>query len=893
MISPFGTLRQKYSAPDLLVERLHALEPSLARIEADPHTMWLAYDITRHLTDDQTRFHAIVWLVLLFAARSEGSTCLPYGKTLHPQIVEKIRLINGAEQPWLNDTDLNAFMNGPDIHGLLGGLADSVPMIRNQGRVYIQQTFREEAVLIQALLARAGGQELRAQDLAQEWHEVLKGVDPKPGPEQVAAIQSCLLHPFSVVSGGPGTGKTTGVVLHVMRALLRLDVKAEDIAIAAPTGKAANRMGEAIKDGLTRLESSGALTELDRTLLKIEAKTIHRLLGGFGRKRKYHSDFPLRAKIVIVDEASMIDVELMNALLAATPNSQMVLIGDPDQLPSVSVGAVFKDVLKTRLMEIPRAHLTVSHRMESGSEILNFAKWVNNPAGADHASARPFTNDLPTTGVAIIDPRTDDEQEDSTAYSPGELREFLDAWFKTHVALAKRTREVLMERPGEHWTPESEDHMREIFAHWGDAKLLCLTRGGQGGALRVNAELHRLFTGKKSAHFEAGEPVMMLRNDYNINVFNGDQGVVLKTRLGQEEKPKLRVVFKLGQKFEAFEIQNFEDSLELSYAMTVHKSQGSEFSHVGVVLPTQDIPLLTREIIYTGVTRAKKSVVIFGAPELLKKAADTPTYRFSGLVDISWDKPAAVKKRTSQKAYRALVERGTNRTIAEGRTVKALYTSGLRFLVENSLLQDVNLPYASGSKRNLISRTPIHVNGTEFVSPVEYEGYFMESHKGNAQAVDEFSKFLNHLGISVDVEILDATLMTLERFINGMHSQSPEVYDFVRRMAERVDAHPQLTSRFATKYWDICIGHQAILRINHSHGGSFSISELVNQLQKLKGPKATHHLVHSLADLSPSTTVIPRGALQVWDTHIHFHEVLPHEDRFWEIIEEFIQGEKL
>jgi exodeoxyribonuclease V alpha subunit len=410
--------------------------------------------------------------------------------------------------------------------------------------------------------------------------------------------------------------------------------------LAAPTGKAANRIAESMRD--SRLPRSDDLGTGDTFP---EPTTVHRLLGySPARKRfRYHRNNPLAARVVIVDEGSMLDLELTSHLLdAMRSDARLVILGDADQLPSVSAGAVFRDLLpasdEASFARVPKyARLTRSYRTEAGNDggnaIVRLARAIN--AGEMDLSAS-----MGNSGEGIITRRASAQQIDfagaewldETALSES----FLERWYSEQVsgdAADKDNRTFAALEAG--FAPQERDSMRELFRSVAQARILCITRMLDSGSERVNSLLHRRFAHDQGLlpereRFIVGEPVMMLRNDYERMLFNGDQGVVLRVqRPGYEAAPM--AVFPRGDNFVGFPIEALKEHLELCYAMTVHKAQGSEFEAVAVTVPDKDIPILTREILYTAVSRARRSVTIVGSKEIIAVGLARRIERYSGL----------------------------------------------------------------------------------------------------------------------------------------------------------------------------------------------------------------------------------------------------------------------
>lgn len=374
---------------------------------------------------------------------------------------------------------------------------------------------------------------------------------------------------FRVITGGPGTGKTWTATKIVGETSGR-------IAVAAPTGKAANRLQHS-------LEARG--------LSGLKATTLHRLLGvqSWTHEFRHNQDNPLPDDLVIVDEASMIPLDLMASLLRALrPDATLVLLGDADQLASVEAGAVLADICAAGGEHI--TVLTTSHRF----------------------GAHP--------GIGVL----------ASAANAGDSPVF-DAAFSTHSEI-------------ERVTFQAEDFAGRVLAGYApfvtalpdpaaalDAmqgfQVLCAVRAGEYGVERINGRIERVLAEAElidpAKRWYTGRPVMVTQNDYALGLFNGDIGVCVDGRAW----------FSIGGTLKSF-LPSRLPECETSFAMTVHKSQGSEFTHTVLVLPDQTNPVLTRELLYTGITRARERfTLILAENAVLDYALGHRTQRASGLAD--------------------------------------------------------------------------------------------------------------------------------------------------------------------------------------------------------------------------------------------------------------------
>jgi exodeoxyribonuclease V alpha subunit len=468
--------------------------------------------------------------------------------------------------------------------------------------------------------------------------------------EQESAVVRAATRRLTVVTGGPGTGKTS-VAVSVLRTLARLGVQPCEIALAAPTGKAAARLHESVRTQLAEIVNPSPEDAALRDLLPA-SRTLHRLLGfapSLGTFR-HHENNPLPEKAVVVDESSMIDLALFDRLLrAVSPGARLVLLGDADQLPSVEAGAVFRDLVPGAGAGAsdPRLRACVvlgkSWRMDAsdpaGRSILEAAGALKEGrAGEAGAEIRTRASELGFRGVEILEAPAGPERSEAAVLSG-----FLARWYERHVlsvpALATAARKVWTIPPG----PGEAAALEGLFSRLESFRLLCVTRG-EGrptGAAAVASVLHGLHgqatraasAEGSSPRFLPGEPVLVTENDYERSLFNGDQGVVLRVRSAPPGAGhRYMAVFRAGDGWIAHPIEALAGRLELAWAVTVHRAQGSEYDSVALVLPAEEgLPIVTRELLYTAVTRARSSVVLVGKAAVLAAGAKERVRRFSRL----------------------------------------------------------------------------------------------------------------------------------------------------------------------------------------------------------------------------------------------------------------------
>ena len=470
--------------------------------------------------------------------------------------------------------------------------------------------------------------------------------------EQQRAVSAALLGPTTLVTGGPGTGKTS-IVVAMLRGLSRLPGASEnpslDVALAAPTGKAADRMREAIASAL----ASGS-DPRDKALSEgLVPMTLHRLLGYQPDLDRYrhHAGSRLPFRCVVVDEASMLDTMLLARLVEAlAEDALLVLLGDPDQLPSVGAGSVLRDlgVLAKRFPTALRAaHLTESHRMvasdPAGAHVLSVARAVGRGQAPILSDARgegswqrvSALGEIPD-GASLFHPL-------AHPLGKGALGPWLDRWLESLAldATVATTRFAALAPEDERGGMDPTEQAIALAIHRAHAsRLLVITRGPgpRTGLASVNAYLgaryaervgRRSFSGHEPG---AGEPVVVIANDYLRGIYNGDTGIVVDAVL--EGRPTLALALSQRGRVRLLPMLDVAPLIERAWALTVHRAQGSEHERVALLLPEVDVPrLCTREIIYTAITRAKRAVQVVGDPALLAKAIERKERRETGLGD--------------------------------------------------------------------------------------------------------------------------------------------------------------------------------------------------------------------------------------------------------------------
>ena len=445
--------------------------------------------------------------------------------------------------------------------------------------------------------------------------------DPRSQEQRVAA-ETAVRRSFSVIAGGPGTGKTTTVA--AVLALLHEQAARQDrplrVALAAPTGKAAARLTEAVHRGAADLDVEPAVRD---TVLAAEASTIHRLLGrrpGSNSRFRHDRTNQLPHQVVIVDETSMVSLSLMARLIEAVrPSARLVLVGDPEQLVSVEAGAVLGDIVGDAAEEgfdpatAPTASAGIARGITVLRQVHRFSGAVGSLARAVQAGDGDSVVELLASGADGVAWVSEDAATSAAADAAVHGRVMGPA--ADVVAAARRGAAA-----------EALDAMQAV-------QLLCAHRRGPYGVsswrARIESWLHEAVDGYVPHGWYAGRPLLITENDYGLGLFNGDTGVVVEAdgRLQSAFERRGQIVLVSPTRLSA---------VETLYAMTIHKSQGSQFGEVVVVLPDESSPILTRELLYTAVTRAERAVTVVGTEAAVRHAVDRPVQRASGLRDRLW-----------------------------------------------------------------------------------------------------------------------------------------------------------------------------------------------------------------------------------------------------------------
>ncbi|KGY12502.1 exodeoxyribonuclease V subunit alpha [Vibrio tubiashii] len=472
---------------------------------------------------------------------------------------------------------------------------------------------------------------------------------------QKVAAAVALSKKFAVISGGPGTGKTT-TVTKLLAALIEQAHSSGDqsehaqtptIKLVAPTGKAAARLTESIGKAVAALPVAPELKQAIPT----EASTIHRLLGALpsSAEFRHNRDNPLHLDMLVVDEASMVDLPMMYKLIDALPkHARLILLGDKDQLASVEAGAVLGDICSFSQFGFSHGQAAQIARLTGYETLAHSANGLVSVADSLCMLKKSYRFDA-RSGIGQL----------AQAINAGSAQKVDWVWQRDFSDIAKfpidsqhynQMVQTLVAEYGDYLkrieTPQLDSVTNEletmpqrakaVLEQFARCRLLCAIREGDFGVTGLNQRIERALAARNLIQTQDelwyhGRPVMVSRNDHALGLYNGDIGICMLDDSGSE--PRLKVFFELPDGSVKSVLPSRVPEHETAYAMTIHKSQGSEFEHTLMILPPEFTPILTRELIYTGVTRAKKRLSLFVDEKVMKRGIKVRTERASGLIE--------------------------------------------------------------------------------------------------------------------------------------------------------------------------------------------------------------------------------------------------------------------
>lgn len=516
-----------------------------------------------------------------------GHSCFPIGMS--------------AAEIWPRESERPADL--PDAAGWAELIArsplskDGPIVLDGAGRLYLRRYWQLEQDIAQELALRSGTPPFVAED-AQWLSASLDRLFPgDPDSPQRSAARNALRHSVSLLCGGPGTGKTTtvaAIVALLVECRLRQGEAPPRVMLLAPTGKSAARLGEAVRGAKSRIEAeSEVLDEIPE-----QATTLHRALGmqRTGMRFRQSADRPLEADLLVVDEASMIDLGLMRQLLNATPRtSRLLIVGDPDQLTSVEAGSVLRDLVAASADSSWRGRVTQLTKTYRYDESQPLGQLVGAIREGDGARVEAL---LQGDGAGEV------------------------TWVSSAGLAAE------LDRAAAHWsTTLGSREPQEHFERRGRYVVLTPFRKGMVGTEKLGADvLARLGRAEGGSGEPSVRPIIIEENSHELKVYNGDFAMLVEGNRSiatvQSEADGFRDIAEAR-------LPRYSDA----FALSIHKAQGSEFDEVLLVLPNEDAPMLSRELLYTAVSRARNAVRIVGPKEVVMAALGRRARRDSGLRD--------------------------------------------------------------------------------------------------------------------------------------------------------------------------------------------------------------------------------------------------------------------
>jgi len=643
----------------------------------------LAYEQQTMLNEQQTA-HIELAALLVNMALGKGQTCLPLGHiawlSAYPNLAKHwqqhslesvIQSLQQAATVFTVSADNSANTN-------IANYANQ-PLVLKGENLYLARYYFYEHKVLEQIQARLNYEnQINDSELKQVLDLLFVPLENQIDWQKVAAASACLQN-FAVITGGPGTGKTT-TVTKLLSALLSLNPELS-IALAAPTGKAAARMTESIRGAKARA-TEGSLPHAER--IPDASFTLHRLLGWTPRGFRYNARQHLPFDCVVVDEASMVDLPMMSHLLAAlAPSARLILLGDRDQLASVEVGSVLADLCDAGEKHGPQpefaqrlrtitgydldayiehnnkplqnavAELRVSHRFDASSGIGQLAKAVNE--GNESAALNAFNT---FTDIAF------NELDESTEpfWQQAAWKQQIKDGFKCYAKALKQAAALNPETAlsqasvadefasdmSSVTSSPADEQAKAVFTAFDQFQVLVALRQGPYGVEQVNHHIASLLrsigvfnasTDSKEQAYKnvsdspwyIGRAIIVNKNNYDLGLFNGDIGIALPDETGQ-----LKVAFLSSEGGVRWLLPSRIPAHETAFAITVHKSQGSEFTQLCLLLPNKWKNVITRELIYTAITRAKKEFVLYSSQACWQQGISSRVERASGLRESLW-----------------------------------------------------------------------------------------------------------------------------------------------------------------------------------------------------------------------------------------------------------------
>jgi len=570
---------------------------------------WSKYILAQYSTDSGLDEQTLELVQEILLATTQGDSCIS-AEAQNTALLKPLIVAHDIEEP--------------DI--VEHSLAETVvaPFVQQHGLIYLYRYWQlERRLAIQ--VARLKQQKIQPVDVV-AFDQLLTD------PHQKAALTMVAGNAFNIITGGPGTGKT--YTLARIIAVLQQTLPDIRIAMAAPTGKAAQRMGEALQKSLSdpKLHSFGLNQH------QFNPMTLHRLLGlGNQHIPRFNLRQPLPYDVVVVDEASMLDLNLATMLFEAIPeHCRLILLGDANQLASVDVGSVLADLQNVQSLQHNRVNLQTSQRFKDGALIGKMAQFIQSQKNQSIDRTELLANFeqeiVEASALKPVELKANMQDVIQLEYLPEKI---LPADLTQYYQKLSLGFQAYFQSLNSYLTAEEPYHQIEAVTQAFDLyRILTAVRHGALGLNSLNHEMEKalfeyLPTLARYGDWYVGRPVMMSYNDYQLGLSNGDIGICLKHR---QHADQFEVYFPSLDKWIA--ATRLPKSMQTAFVLTIHKSQGSEFTHTAVVLDVAATRLLSQELIYTAITRAKSVVSLLVDRQAFIHALDTATTRMSGLVSM-------------------------------------------------------------------------------------------------------------------------------------------------------------------------------------------------------------------------------------------------------------------
>ncbi|GLX64499.1 RecBCD enzyme subunit RecD [Proteus vulgaris] len=593
----------------------------------------------------------------LSAQTGAGHVCLPLS------IIQKDQLFDGRQKEFAQE--IWQKMGKPSAKKIVEELTHchcvsqsnddfSSPIILDNGLLYLQRMWSYEEKVAQFFRQEHSIVDIDENELIKVLNQLFPATKESQETNwQKVAASVAITSPISIISGGPGTGKTTTVAKILAAFVMLTSNEKPIIQLAAPTGKAAARLTESLGKALAQLN----LSEEENKWMPKQAQTIHRLLGAQPESQqvRYHKDNPLQLDILVVDEASMVDLPMMARLIDALPSKcHVIFLGDKDQLASVEAGAVLGDICRFSEDGFSQKRFDQINQLTQGelvksTDIIPVSQTPVSVVSDSLCLLRKSYRFGEDSGIGQLALAVNKGQTKTTIallkkaeVSPQQLEIALEPQDVSFIALESKESYLLMIQEAvnayrEYLTLVSQKASPDIILNaFNQYRLLCARREGSFGVSGLNDRIEMLLHRQRlirrpTNSYQSdyiGRPIMIQRNDSTLGLFNGDIGIMLNNDEGE-----MKAFFQLPDgKLKALQPSRLPQH-ETAYVMTVHKSQGSEFTHTALVLPDKFSPVVSRELLYTALTRAKQKLSLYASESMVKMAIQTRIQRRSGLID--------------------------------------------------------------------------------------------------------------------------------------------------------------------------------------------------------------------------------------------------------------------